>query len=179
MTLIERFWMKVDKSNVAGCWMWIGAGSRQRRAGCLPYGLFCGGDIKPNRTRRLIPAHRFIYSVTYGPIPPGLVVCHRCETYLCVRPDHLFLGTQRDNLADMQRKGRKADSRGEMSGHAVLTAVTVDQIRARFASGNISGHKLAAEFGVGPKTINDVLLLKTWRHTEGAKHFGPLRTRQN
>lgn len=97
-TAIERFWRHVERS--AGCWLWT--------AGCQSngYGTFqvAVGD------RRL--AHRYSWSVHHGEIPAGLNVLHRCDTPACVRPDHLFLGTQKDNVADMRAKGRGANQHG-------------------------------------------------------------------
>ena len=87
----ESFWSRVDKSG--DCWIWTGA----TRDG---YGVI---------RRRLAPdsgAHRVAWELTIGPIGPGLNVCHHCDVPLCVRPDHLFLGTQSDNLQDASRKGR-------------------------------------------------------------------------
>ncbi len=52
-------------------------------------------------------AHRVAYELATGPIPEGMVVCHRCDTPACINPDHLFVGTQQDNIADMHRKGRR------------------------------------------------------------------------
>jgi predicted DNA-binding transcriptional regulator AlpA len=68
-------------------------------------------------------AHRVAYELTYGPIPEGLDVLHNCDTRPCVRPDHLFLGTQLDNMKDMHRKGRCPSSKGKPRPryHAVAT----------------------------------------------------------
>jgi len=99
MTMIERFWSKVKKS--PGCWMWDGSPSKR-------YGYF-----RTNRTR--VAAHRFSWEIHNGEIPPGLCVLHRCDVAKCVRPDHLFLGSQLENIADRDRKGRTA--RGEKLGH--------------------------------------------------------------
>jgi len=87
-----RFWSKVDKTG--DCWLWTAA---QNRHGY--------GDFYVSRTFHTM-AHRFSWALHYGPIPEGLFVCHRCDTPLCVRPDHLFVGTTQDNMADMMRKGR-------------------------------------------------------------------------
>jgi len=92
-----RFWLRVQKSDT--CWEWTGAR--------LKYGLL---SVK-GRPRW---AHRVSWVLTYGTIPPGLCVLHHCDNPPCVRPDHLFLGTTLENIADRDRKGRQA--RGDRSG---------------------------------------------------------------
>ncbi len=89
-----RFWQKVQKGD--GCWEW--QGSRNK----LGYGI-------TSLRGRAIRAHRVSWEIVNGPIPDGLLVCHRCDNPACVRPDHLFLGTQIDNLRDMRTKGRGND----------------------------------------------------------------------
>lgn len=87
-----RFWPKVARGD--GCWLWDGP-----MHGKTGYGQFnCDGS-------RCF-AHRAAWILTHGPIPPGMFICHRCDTPRCVRPDHLFLGTQSDNMRDMHSKGR-------------------------------------------------------------------------
>ena len=84
----EGFWRKVQRDD--GCWMWTAGRD--------------GDGYGSYRNKR---AHRVAWQLTRGPIPDGLVVCHSCDNPACVRPDHLFLGTQQDNIQDMLRKGRR------------------------------------------------------------------------
>jgi hypothetical protein len=89
--LLHRFWSKVDRSG--DCWIWTG---RVNRGG---YGCFDVG-----RGSEL--AHRVAFKIAVGPIPDDLCVLHHCDVRNCVYPDHLWLGTQRDNALDMVAKGR-------------------------------------------------------------------------
>jgi len=105
-----------------------------------------------------IQAHRLSWELHFGPIPTGLRVLHKCDNRLCVRPDHLFLGTAKDNTDDMLQKEREA--RGEMLPQAKLTAADIPIIRASQESGDI----LAARYRVSKSTISMVRHRKVWKH---------------
>ena len=93
--ITQRFEEKIYRCPMSGCWLWDGYVAPQNG-----YGLIAIGN------RRMMRAHRFAWKLYRGPIPEGLWVLHRCDNPDCVRPDHLFLGTAKDNSQDMLRKGR-------------------------------------------------------------------------
>jgi hypothetical protein len=130
-----RFWRHVAKG--PGCWEWLGC------RGTTGYGMFGWGSRRPIPT---IGAHRASYRLNVGPIPAGLCVLHHCDNRGCVRPDHLFLGTKRDNAMDMYQKGRwSCKSRvGEANSHAKLSTGDVVEIR----QSTLRPKEIAARFGV-------------------------------
>lgn len=130
------------------CWPWLGTRNK--------HGY---GELQRNGQRFL--AHRVAYAVTHGATPAGLVVRHDCDTPCCVNPSHLKLGTQADNMIDMQARGRSIC--GEKHPLAKLTATAVWAIRATYASGGISMLKLAARHGVGLRTIHAVIHNQRWK----------------
>jgi hypothetical protein len=120
---------------------------------------------------RYVYAHRLSYALTFGPIPDGMFICHRCDNPPCVRPDHLFLGTPSENSVDRERKERGGASkivaarraRGERHGIAKLDADKVRTVRALRAQG-ISQAAIASRLGVGSTAIQNVLNGSTWSH---------------
>lgn len=93
--IMKKFWDKVDKSG--DCWIWLGSKNSQG------YGYF---NFKPSRL-----AHRVVLMLKGVEIPEGMLVCHHCDNPSCVNPDHLFIGTHKDNSKDMMRKGRSLKGR--------------------------------------------------------------------
>jgi len=121
---VESFWGNVDKSSITECWNWNGCILGGARGG---YGLF--GNKIWNGERL---AHRISWLLNYGEIPDGLCVLHKCDNRKCVNPEHLFLGTNYDNVLDRQRKGRGHASRnvGMLNGMSTISDADVLLIRS-------------------------------------------------
>lgn len=155
-TDIDRFWFKVQKTDE--CWLWIG-GQRKNSRGNSNYGTFClnGKDRY---------AHRISYLIAYGNLPSELDVLHHCDNTLCVRPDHLWLGTHTDNMRDMFSKGRRINPQGEKNGLAKLTETDVIEIRKRYAIGGISLKALALEFEVNTALVHRIVHRQIWKSVE-------------
>jgi hypothetical protein len=132
-TFEERFWSKVKKSEEPdGCWLWIAS---KRSTG---YGqISC-----PGGTGNPLIASRASWEMHFGAIAKGKFVCHKCDTPLCVRPDHLWLGTAKDNAQDMAAKGRS--TKGERSASYKITPEIAAAIRA--AAGSYS--QIAKQFNI-------------------------------
>ena len=159
--LAERFATKVSTTPTeTGCLLWLGFKDKIGR------GFIKGVGRAP------MLASRAAWSIAHGEISPGQCVCHRCDNPTCVNVEHLFLGTQTENVADMMAKKRSSKGksargrRGERHGCAVLTWQQVDEIRARYAAGGVMQRELAAEFGVARQAIGYVIRGKLWRHPE-------------
>ena len=113
--LLQRFAEKIAVDTKERCWEWT--------AGKEPKGY--GTFYLEGKTRRV---HRLSYRIFKGDTPEGMCVCHRCDNPGCVNPDHLFLGTNQDNVADRDAKGRQARLRGDCNGMSKLTQRDVELI---------------------------------------------------
>lgn len=142
-----RFWAKVVKTS--SCWLWKGATNRGR------------GAININGKPRF--ASLVSWEMACGPIPDGMKVCHKCDNPLCVRPDHLFLGTQKDNIHDAINKGRwklPPVKKGESSPSAKLNWEAVRAIRNNKKD---TYKTLSESYGVCIATIGNIKNNKVWR----------------
>ena len=148
--LNKRFHAKVDIDQITGCHLWTAF--RDIKG----YGLFGVGQT----VRR---AHRVAWVIAYGAIPAGIYVLHHCDNPSCVNPKHLFLGTQTDNMQDMQAKGRSNYLRGEDTGRAILCESDVRAIRAS-SWDKATRERLAAHYGVHIETIKAAQYRRNWRH---------------
>lgn len=150
LEIIERFHEKWKENPKTGCWEWTAS-----KAG-KGY-----GQIKIPHTRKQIYAHRLSYLIHKGEIPDGLDVCHTCDNPICVRPSHLFLGSNSDNHQDMKAKGRHLN--GEKNKIAKLTDEKVRRIHELSKEG-LSQGKIGKIFGVGQQTIWKILHGIRWEH---------------
>ena len=150
--LTERFHERAPSSG-DGCWEWLGDRD-ENGYGRLLKGVALGHGY--------VYAHRLAYELAYG-VPPGdRVVRHICDNPSCVRPDHLVLGSQAENVADRVERGRQ--HRGERTGGVKLTAKQVIAIRQAFATGTISASALGRAYGVSRQTVRDAVNRVTWTH---------------
>ena len=146
---MHRFWSKVEKTE--SCWNWKAAKSK---AG---YGVFHLG-----RGLGTINSHRFVFQMKYGEIHKGLFVCHTCDNPACLNPDHLFLGTQKDNMMDMVKKGRANPMKGEKNHWTTITEDMARYIKNKVLEG-IKVIDIHRETGVNYNIITDIKRNKSWR----------------
>lgn len=150
-TVVQRFWSKTKRDPNTGCIEW--------QAHRMPRGY---GKFTHDSQKYL--AHRFSWMATHGEIPEGLQVCHKCDNRCCVNPDHLFIGTAKENTADMRRKGR--GTYGDTHPNAKLNADRVRLIRKWKASGIYTTREMADKLGVCRGTIETVLRGYCWGHVQ-------------
>lgn len=136
----DRFWSKVQVLNPASCWTWQGGFQTSG------YGQFWFRG-------KCWTAPRAAYTLTKGEISDGMCVCHRCDNKKCCNPNHLFIGTPKDNMVDKTRKGRH--------GKAKLTVDDVRTIRDRIKTGDTQV-QIAKDYNVSPATISLLKRRITW-----------------
>ena len=148
----DRFWEKVDRRGPDECWPWTAAANKKG------YGLIGRG----RRGQGNVRSNRATWELTRGPIPDGMLVCHKCDNPSCCNPSHLFLGTPRDNHEDKVEKGNQV--RGVEVGNAKLTREDVLEIRRLYATGNYYYRELAETFGVSQSQIGRIVRFQRWKH---------------
>lgn len=146
----ERIEDCVQIVSESGCWVWTGSINN--------YGY---GELTSHKKR--YAAHRVSYSLYKGDIPDGLLVCHTCDNPCCVNPNHLFLGTPKQNQQDMKRKRRSTI--GNTNPQAKLTEDDVATIRKLHRNG-LMQKDIAEKFAVTRSCICVILKGKTWKHVE-------------
>lgn len=140
---VSRFWQFVQKTE--GCWLWVGS---IKETGY--------GQIAERIDSRWVPVrvHRVSWEIHNGPIPAGKKVLHRCDVRNCVNPNHLFLGSQRENLQDALWKGRAPGAK--------LTPHDAKYIRLLYARGDMTQAAIGKRFGVGRTVILSIAKNYTW-----------------
>ncbi len=146
-SLLHRFWSKVQKSD--GCWEWTAA----LRVG---YGAFRIGN-------RIWESHRVAWLLVHGHLPEKLFLCHHCDNRKCVRVDHLFLGTQLDNVRDMHQKGRVNQAEGEQMPNAVLNEQIVKEMWSLRRSKGWGRVRISRALRVSSVAVDSALRGKSWR----------------
>lgn len=148
-TLRGRFEEKYIPVTESGCWLWTG-----------PY--YPNGYGRITSKGKEILAHRLSYKLYKGQIEEGKVVMHTCDVRCCVNPDHLKVGTQKENLHDMYDKGRRIQT-GEHNHRAKLTEKEVKEIRTKYRKGVITYKQLGEEYNVTGDLIGYIINHKIWK----------------
>lgn len=149
---------KVKKTILAGieidpetwCWNWVKALTTNG------YGVLTVDKIQYR-------AHRLSYSVFIDEIPDGLEICHKCDNHRCCNPDHLFIGTHRENMADMVKKGRQRSIYGSEHCGSKITEADALQIRELSESG-IPGYRIAELYNISKSNVSMIINRHTWKH---------------
>ncbi len=146
-----RFWAKINKTQ--NCWLWTSA--------TYPSGY---GHI--TYQKRCLRATRVMYELAYKIYPGKLFVCHHCDNPICVNPEHLFLGTPKDNVADMFKKGRQHKRHGEHSPGSKLTDKKVLEV-IKLTKKGMTQLEIANQFNIRQSNISAILNGNRWTHITG------------
>lgn len=155
---LDRFFDQTDDSGGPdSCWLWKGVKS------VGGYGRFylASAIMKGSSA-----AHRASYLLFVDEIPEDMLVLHRCDVPACVNPRHLFLGTQKDNMADCKAKGRHVPLRADLSGSAKLSWEVVDAIRRLYTAEGLTARALSLRFRISESQVRNVLHNRCWRRDD-------------
>jgi len=160
MTFHERLWSWIDVRDPAECWPWL------MKSQVDGYGV-----LALSKSRKTILAHRAVWEDVHGPIPHsddyhGTVVLHQCDNPKCCNPWHLRLGSQAENVKDMDVKGRRKslNLHGESHGRSIMTEAGVREIR----SGALTDEQAAEKYGMDASSIKQIRLGRIWKHVDAA-----------
>jgi len=171
LTLEQRLWSKVTKSD-DGCWNWTAAKDKRGY-----------GRLNLGQKKGIILAHRLSWILAFGDIPDGICVLHACDNPSCQRPDHLFLGTIADNIADMDAKGRRVTVSnpsyapkvwGSKHHRATITESDVVEIRRLYSEGETVS-ALTKTYGMSRGNMQRLLRGKNWKHVPGVPEIRDFR----
>lgn len=147
----QRFWRKINKLSPSECWPWTGATNTRG------YGKF-------RVNKKLYYATRMVWFLAHGAQPDGLGLLHKCDNPICCNPDHLFLGSRADNVADMTSKRRNRVPLGSDHSNATLTDSDVIAIRRLRATTSLTGVEIGKQFGVTKSTVARIITRQIWKH---------------
>ena len=144
----QKFWERLEHTP-EGCWEWTRA---LTKAGYGAMGLKRGV---------VETTHRISWRLANGTIPEGMNVLHKCHNRKCCRPEHLYIGTQKDNVRDMLEAGRAGGRKGETHHKAKMTSEQIAEIRQKRAEGQ-TGTSLAKEYGLAHSGIYRIVNNRGW-----------------
>lgn len=154
--LPDRFWQRVDRRGPDDCWEW------------KSYINDSGYGVTRGRNNKALRAHRMAYEFTYGPIPDGMFVCHKCDNPACCNPAHLFVGNPRDNVHDMIEKGRASQYSGicgERHGMSKVTSENVREMR-ELSNNGLSYVELSRRYGISDVQVSRIVRRICWSHLD-------------
>ncbi|WP_170292781.1 HNH endonuclease [Metabacillus idriensis] len=134
------------KTNENSCWL------------CVSHKVDVTGYVRIRRNKKDVSLHRYIYEQLVGSIPDGMIIMHSCDNRTCFNPDHLSIGTHKENQRDKALRGRSA--KGSKNGRAKLTEDQVREIRKDFRTLK----DIAKDYGVSNAMIGEIKNLKNWKH---------------
>jgi len=148
---LSDVWKKINRRGEDDCWEWVGA-------------CDSGGYGRMGLDGKYHPVHRLAYKSIYGNISDKINVLHTCDNRKCCNPNHLFLGTDKDNAIDKVRKGRQQRLCGELNGRCKLTNEQVKEIRILYSTNNYSYTQLSNKYNVTKANISNIINYKLWKH---------------
>jgi hypothetical protein len=154
LSVEDRFWQKVNKKSSDECWEWLGATHHQWGYGNLTI------------DGKYMAAHRYSWELHNREIPDGMLVCHHCDNPSCVNPNHLFLGTNADNMRDRDKKNRQARLIGTNNGRAILNEDDIKQIFKLRNTSNYTVKEIADMFNISKSAIEAIIYKRNWTFVE-------------